>query len=90
MVQFLNYHIIIRICGFFPLWKNLGRFTVDDAPALRGVVMSLSDLFFFDWVILLATISSFSCFIVLGFAEYCNGSLPVHACKYGDGSHAWT
>ena len=27
MVQFLNYHIIIRICGFFPLWKNLGRFT---------------------------------------------------------------
>jgi len=27
MVQFLNYHIIIRICGFSPSWKNLGRLT---------------------------------------------------------------
>jgi len=34
MAQFLNYHIIIRICGFSPLWKNLGRFNTQGISSL--------------------------------------------------------
>ena len=39
MVQFLNYYIIIRICGFFSFWKNLGRFIY--ALALAEVEITL-------------------------------------------------